>query len=253
MQCTLDGVLYNIAFDTTKPPSSALILIDPSLRIFFHVGTFNICSCCTKCVPKKQMREHMEAHIRADREDREQILSENPTLISCPNCDAFIDKLNIPVEACNHMHCIRCEADVCYRCGGLRSHARKFRLPEANTFIVKENRLYTKFLWDHHGTRIEKEVPICPNTCCEQHNMCKQLKTVDGVLKRVVCHNGIGIMIDKRESAEYSTNQQLQDMGIPPAEIEQLRQLQVVQDRMGPLEGRQQLQQLFHQLRNMRF
>jgi hypothetical protein len=249
MQCTLDGVLYNIAFDTTKPPSSALILIDPSLRIFFHVGTFNICSCCMECVPKKQMREHMEAHIRAD---REQVMSSMSTLIACPNCGTFIDKFKPPLEkeGCNHMHCIRCQAAVCYRCAGLRSYHGESRLPDPSTFFVKNGREYTKHFRNFQNILINKEVPICSNTCCEKHNMCDQLQTVDGVLQRVVCHDGIGIMVDEHESDEYSTHQQLQDMGISPEEIEQLRQLQVVQDRMDPLEERQQLQQL-QQVQNM--
>lgn len=243
MQCTLNGVLYNIVFDTTKKPSSQLILVDPSLRIFLSIGTFNICSCCTQCVPKKQMREHMEAHIRADMEN---FMSSNSTLIACPNCNAFIEKFKHPIEGegCNHMCCIKCQAAFCYRCAGLRSYPRESRLPDPSTFFVEDGRQYAKYFWNSHNTRIEKKVLICPKTCYEQHNMCNQLQIVDGVLKRVVCHDGTGIMIDDHEHKEYSTHQQLQDMGIPQEEIEQLRQLQVVQDRMDPQEGRQQLQQL---------
>ena len=237
MQCTLDGVLYNIAFDITRNTSSQLILVDPSLRIFFSIGTFNICSCCTQCVPKKQMEEHMEAHIRADREN---LMSDISTLIVCPNpnCNAFIDKYKHPIEgeACNHMRCIKCHAAVCYRCTGLRSYPRESILPDPSAFFVSAGRQYAQYFWDSQNRRIEKQVLICPNTCYARHNMCKQLKIVDGMLKRVVCHDNRDIMIDEHEYVEYSTHQQLQDMGIPPEEIEELHQLQVVQDRINPEE-----------------
>lgn len=234
MQCTLDGVLYNIAFDITENPSSKLILVEPSLRIFLSIGTFNICSCCTQCVPKKQMKEHMEAHIRADMEN---LMLGNSTLIACPNCNAFIEKFKHPIEGegCNHMHCIKCQAAVCYRCAGLRSHLRQSRLPDPSTFFVKDGRQYARYFLNHQSTRIDKVVLICPKTCYEQHNMCNQLQIVDGVLKRVVCHNGTGIMIDDHEHKEYSTHQQLQDMGITQEEIEQLLQRHLLQ------EGGQQL------------
>ena len=242
MQVRFNGVLYNIVFDTTKNPSESMILVDPALRIFFSVGTFNMCSVCCKCVPKKKMKEHMEAHTKAD---REQVLGNNLTIICCPICNTFLDKTNKPVEACNHIRCPlpSCGAAICYRCNGVRSIRGESKLPPEKTFEVqsvrgalspenKKTRLYAPYCWNSHMIKIVKSVPVCSERCSTMHNLHNQLQIERGVLTRVVCCNGTDIHIETPSARINSTEEQLADMGMPPEEIEQLRQQQAIQDNL---------------------
>ncbi|XP_027194292.2 uncharacterized protein LOC113789004 [Dermatophagoides pteronyssinus] len=40
----------------------------------------------------------------------------------CPKCKIYIQRIN----GCDHMHCIRCKSDFCYRCGDSIRHVRFF-------------------------------------------------------------------------------------------------------------------------------
>ena len=245
MQAVLNDVLYNIVFDTTKKSSKSMILVDPDLRIFFSVGTFNMCSVCCICVPKKKMEEHMNAHIKAD---RKQVLGNNPTIICCPICNTFLDKTNEPVEACNHLKCPlpSCRAAICYRCCGVRSIRGESELPPEKTFKVQsvrgalpsentvedeKTRFYAPYFWNYRMVKIFKSVPVCSQRCSAMHNLHHQLK-MKKVLTRVVCCNGTDIHIEAPSVRNYSTEEQLVDMGMLPEEIEQLRQQQAIQDHL---------------------
>ena len=246
MQVRFNGVLYNIMFDTTKNPSESMILVDPNLKIWITVGTFNMCSVCCKCVPKKKMKKHMEAHTKAE---KEQVLGNNPTIICCPICNTFLDKTNKPVEECNHIRCPlpSCGAAICYRCNGVRSIRGESKLPPEKTFEVqsvqgalspenpvedKKTRLYAPYCWNSHMDKIVKSVPVCSERCSTMHNLHNQLQIKNGILRRVVCCNGTDIHIETPSARNNSTEEQLADMGMPPEEIEPLRQQQAMLDHI---------------------
>ena len=226
MQVRFNGVLYNIVFDTTKNPSESMILVDPNLRNFFTVGTFNMCSVCCKCVPKKKMKEHMDAHTKAD---KHKMQFDNPAIIMCPNCDTPFEKQSNP-EQCNHMVCPKCKAAVCYRCVGLRSYPNQSILPLENehTFIMEGGRFHAPYFWNAHGNQVTKQVPVCSKRCQQEHNIHKQLEQKNGVWTRVVCCGGIDINQENISKEDFSTQQQLLDMGMRPDEIRELQAVQVL-------------------------
>jgi hypothetical protein len=64
------------------------------------------------------------------------------------------------------------------------------------------------------------------------HNLHNQLQIKNGILTRVVCCNGTDIHIETPSARNNSTEEQLADMGMPPEEIEQLRQQQAMLDHI---------------------
>ena len=169
----------------------------------------------------------MDAHINADKQE---VVINNSTIVLCPNCNTFIEKTDVPSEECNHVKCPYCSVAICYRCVGVRSVRGESTLSPENTFKIEKGRYYAPYFWDYRMRKINKSVPVCSQRCNEVHNMHHQLQIKDGILTRVVCCDKIDILLKSQSAKNYSTQEQLADMGMSAEEIEQLRQHQEMLD-----------------------
>lgn len=82
---------------------------------------------CFKCHSPWHEGISCNDYIRGDRllktwAKHSDLLTGDVNAQKCPKCKIYIQRIN----GCDHMHCIRCKSDFCYRCGDPIRHVRFF-------------------------------------------------------------------------------------------------------------------------------
>lgn len=201
-------------FNLHVPIIDSIILYASHCIGVFLTGPILVCASCHKNLKKKDVKSHLTLHNPFFSSDVLEAIKH--VSMQCPNCHCLNEKIqgsDMMSEGCNHIRCQQCTIGMCFRCQGIRNERYESTYENGDKIIVGQRQCVSAFIIIATGERVEKIVPICPNTCKEKHNRHAQiLKQPDGTWKRIVCCDSNDISCNMTPQPAQTTIEVLQQI-----------------------------------------